>query len=85
MGPRLTRLVFVVVVFFFFFELIPNYFKLDSGICIDTELTLLLFLADMHLNGCSQALSGTGGRSSKACYLPVIANRNTPQGTTNTS
>ena len=69
----------------FFLELMPNYFKLDSGICIDTVLTLLLFLADMHFNGCSQALSGTDGRSSEACYLPVIANRNTPQGTPNTS
>ena len=49
--------------FFFFLRLIQNYFELDSGIYIDTELTLLLFLADMHLNGCSQALSGTDGRS----------------------
>ena len=46
----------------FFFGWIQNYFELDSGICIDTVLTLLLFLADMHFNGCSQALSGkTGG------------------------
>ena len=44
---------------FFFLRLIQNYFELDSGIYIDTELTLLLFLADMHFNGCSQALSGT--------------------------
>ena len=69
----------------FFFGWIQNYFRLDSGICVDTVLTLLLFLADMHFNGCSQALYGTDGRSGEACYLPVIANRNTPQGTPNTS
>ena len=38
----------------------------ESGICIDTVLTLLLFLADMHFNGCSQALSGTERRSGES-------------------
>ena len=33
---------------FFFLELMPNYFKLDSGICIDTVPTLLLFHADLQ-------------------------------------
>ena len=72
-------------VFFFFFGVDAEIFRLDSGICIDTVLTLLLFLADMHFNGCSQALSGTDRRSGEAHYLPVIANRNTPQGTPNAS
>ena len=37
--------------------ILQNFFRFHSGSCVDTVLTLLLFLADMHFNGCIQAFT----------------------------